>query len=319
MTATSNPPGERRHIEAFLEMLAAERGAAANTLQAYRRDLDDFLVFLGRRMRRLAAAEPADIGAYLRALSESGLAPSSRARRLSAVRQLYKFLVGEGIVAEDPSHGYVGPKARRRLPKTLSIAEVDQLIETARQRSETTTGRDRVRALRLHALVETLYATGLRVTELVTLPRSVLTGDGRVLTVKGKGGRERLVPLTHAARAALDRYLNVGREDNDVAPMVRTRWLFASRSALGHLTRQRLAQELKELATEAGINPEQVSPHVLRHAFASHLLDRGADLRSVQQLLGHADISTTQIYTHVLEERLKKLVLEHHPLAARKG
>src|SRR5262249_3590970 len=158
----------------------------------------------------------------------------------------------------------------------------------------------------------------MRVTELVTLPRSVLTGDGRVLTVKGKGGRERLVPLNQAARAALERYLSVGFEDG-VAPMLKTKWLFASRGSEGHFTRQRLAQELKELATEAEIDPERVSPHVLRHAFASHLLDRGADLRSVQQLLGHADISTTQIYTHVLEERLKKLVFEHHPLAVRGG
>ena len=212
--------------------------------------------------------------------------------------------------------------ARRRaraLPKTLSVAEVDRLIEAARRRTEPTKGRDHVRALRLHALIEMLYATGLRVTELVTLPRSVLAGDGRVLTIKGKGGRERLVPLNQAARAALDRYLSVGtRRADGLAPMLKTKWLFASRGAEGHLTRQRLGQELKELAAEAGLDPERVSPHVLRHAFASHLLDRGADLRSVQQLLGHADISTTQIYTHVLEERLKKLVFEHHPLAARK-
>jgi integrase/recombinase XerD len=174
-----------------------------------------------------------------------------------------------------------------------------------------------VRALRLHALIEMLYATGMRVSELVTLPRSVLAGDGRVLLIKGKGGRERIVPLNAPARAALDRYLNVGFEDG-VAPMVKTKWLFASRGAEGHLTRQRLAQELKALATEAGLDPGRVSPHVLRHAFASHLLDRGADLRSVQQLLGHADISTTQIYTHVLEERLKQLVFEHHPLAAKR-
>ena len=176
-----------------------------------------------------------------------------------------------------------------------------------------------MRALRLHALIEMLYATGLRVTELVTLPRSVLAGDGRVLTIKGKGGRERLVPL-NAGRARGARPLPERRQEatDDVAPMLATKWLFASRGAEGHLTRQRLAQELKELAVEAGLDAERVSPHVLRHAFASHLLDRGADLRSVQQLLGHADISTTQIYTHVLEERLKKLVLEHHPLAARK-
>jgi integrase/recombinase XerD len=309
---------ERQHLEAFLAMLAAERGAADNTLQAYRRDLDEFLAFLGTRGRSLRNAQATDIGAYLRARSEAGLAAASRARRLSAVRQLFKFLAGEGIIADDPALGLAGPKTQRSLPKTLSVAEVDRLIEAARARTKTVSGRDRVRALRLHALIETLYATGLRVSELVTLPRSVLTGDGRVMTVKGKGGRERFVPLNQAARAALDRYLNVGHEEDDVAPMVRTRWLFASRGAQGHLTRQRLAQELKELAVAAGLDPARVSPHVLRHAFASHLLDRGADLRSVQQLLGHADISTTQIYTHVLEERLKKLVFEHHPLAVRK-
>jgi integrase/recombinase XerD len=251
-------------------------------------------------------------------MSEAGLAPASRARRLSAIRQLFRFLVTEGSLGEDPAHGFAGPKQGRSLPKTLSVAEVDLLIETARARTERTKGRERVRALRLHALIETLYATGLRVSELVGLPRSVLAGDGRVLTVKGKGGRERLVPLNLHAHAAIHRYLNVGRDEDDVAPMIRTKWLFASRGVEGHLTRQRLAQELKELAAEAGLDPERVSPHVLRHAFASHLLDRGADLRSVQQLLGHADISTTQIYTHVLEERLKKLVFEHHPLATTK-
>jgi integrase/recombinase XerD len=310
---------QQQHLQGFLEMLAAERGAAANTLQAYRRDLEHFLGFLERRGTPLAAVAPTEIGAYMRAQSEAGLAPTSRARRLSAIRQLFKFLHGEGLVAEDPTRGVAGPKQGRALPKTLSVAEVDRLIEAARRRTAVTRGRDRVRALRLYALIEILYATGLRVTELVTLPRSVLAGDGRVLTVKGKGGRERIVPLTPAARAALDRYLNVGREGReDVATMIATKWLFASRGAEGHLTRQRLAQELKELAIEARIDGDRVSPHVLRHAFASHLLDRGADLRSVQQLLGHADISTTQIYTHVLEERLKKLVFEHHPLATRK-
>jgi len=303
-------------ISQFLEMIAAERGAADNTLQAYRRDLDDFLRHLATRNQALPVVVPADISAYLRAISESGLAPASRARRLSAIRQLFKFLASEQLIAEDPAHGLAGPKKARALPKTLSVAEVDRLIETARARIGPAKGRDRVRALRLYALIEMLYATGMRVSELVTLPRTVLAGDGRVLAIKGKGGRERLVPLNQAARAALERYLNVGFEDG-VAPMLPTKWMFASRGAEGHLTRQRLGQELKELATEAGFDPERVSPHVLRHAFASHLLDRGADLRSVQQLLGHADISTTQIYTHVLEERLKKLVFEHHPLAVR--
>ena len=312
---------QQRHLEGFLEMLAAERGAASNTLQAYRRDLEDFLGFLERRGKELARVAPAEIAAYLRARSEAGLAATSRARRLSAIRQLFKFLLGEGLIAEDPTLGIAGPKQGRPLPKTLSVAEVDRLIAVARRRTQTAPlpGRDRMRALRLYALLETLYATGLRVTELITLPRSVLADDGRILTVKGKGGRERIVPLTPSARAALDSYRDVVRQDggDESGPTAR-KWLFASRGAQGHLTRQRLAQELKELALAAGIEPERVSPHVLRHAFASHLLDRGADLRSVQQLLGHADISTTQIYTHVLEERLKKLVLEHHPLASRR-
>ena len=307
--------GDLQHIGRFIEMLSAERGAADNTRAAYTRDLNDFLGFVHDRQRKaLADVAAADISAYLRNAAKVGLAPASRARRLSAIRQLFKFLTAEGVVAEDPAGRLAGPRRGRPLPRTLSPAEVDRLIETARRRIDLAAGRERVRALRLHALIEMLYATGMRVSELVTLRRSVLVGDGRVLFIKGKGGRERMVPLNTPARAALDRYLNVGFDDG-LAPMVRTKWLFASRGAEGHLTRQRLAQELKELAVEAGLDPGRVSPHVLRHAFASHLLDRGADLRSVQQLLGHADISTTQIYTHVLEERLKQLVFEHHPLA----
>jgi integrase/recombinase XerD len=302
-------------LESFLEMQAAERGAAANTVAAYRCDLQHFLSYLDSRGGSLTSAKSADIASYQRNLSEAGMAASTRARRLSAVRQLFKFLAADGIIAEDPAHRVAGPKRSRRLPKTLSLGEVDRLIGAARMRTETTHGRARLRALRLYALIEVLYATGLRVSELVSLPRSVLDGDGRVLFVKGKGGRERMVPLTPTARAALDRYLAAPSEDPDMTPMLRTRWLFASRSAEGYLTRQRLAQELKELAEAADFDPRRVSPHVLRHAFASHLLDRGADLRSVQQLLGHADISTTQIYTHVLEERLKTLVFDHHPLA----
>jgi integrase/recombinase XerD len=307
---------DQQLVGQFLAMMAAERGAAENTLQAYRRDIDDFLRFLASRGCALQTTAPADVSAYLRSIAEEGLAPASRSRRLSSIRQLFKFLTAEDLIEEDPAHDLIGPKKARSLPKTLSVAEVDRLIETARGRIEQTSGRDRVRALRLYALIETLYATGMRVSELVTLPRSVLAADGRVLGIKGKGGRERLVPLNQSARAALERYLAVGFDDG-VAPMLKTKWLFASRGAQGHLTRQRLAQELKELAEHAGLDPTRVSPHVLRHAFASHLLDRGADLRSVQQLLGHADISTTQIYTHVLEERLKKLVFEHHPLARR--
>jgi integrase/recombinase XerD len=308
--------GAARHIEAFLEMLGAERGAAPNTIDAYRRDLEDFGAFLQSRSLSLGAAATGDVSAYFKAASAAGLKPASRARRLSAVRQLYKFLAAEGLVASDPTLGHAGPNKERALPKTLNVAEVDRLIAAAARRAETAKGRERARAVRLYCLMEMLYATGMRVTELVSLPRSVLAGDQRVLTIKGKGGRERLVPLNSSARAALDRYLGLGHSEEDaIAATVATKWLFPSKSAEGHLTRQRFGQDLKLLAEEAGLDPARVSPHVLRHAFASHLLDRGADLRSVQQLLGHADISTTEIYTHVLEERLKRLVHEHHPLA----
>jgi integrase/recombinase XerD len=306
----------RGDIDLFLEMQTAERGAAANTVEAYRRDLEQFVAHLERTGRPMREAVPADIAAYARSLAVEGLSPATRARRLSSVRQLYKFLSGEGLVAEDPAARQTGPKIARALPRTLSVAEVDRLIETARKRIEATSGRERARALRLYCLVELLYATGMRVSELVSLPRSVLKGDARVLTIVGKGRRERLVPLNDTAQAALVRYLNRGEDaEEGIPPMLRTKFLFATASAEGYLTRQRFAQELKALALDAGLDPERVSPHVLRHAFASHLLDRGADLRTVQQLLGHADISTTEIYTHVLEERLKKLVLEHHPLA----
>ena len=225
----------------------------------------------------------------------------------------------EEIIAEDPALGFAGPKRKRPLPKTLTIDQVDRLISVARERLDALSGAsdtERFRALRLLCLIEMLYATGLRVSELVAMARNVLQGDGQVLTIKGKGGRERLVPLNSGARAALDRYVRWIDADDAVSKTLKAKWLFPSGGTAGHLTRQRFAQELKELALEAGIAPDQVSPHVLRHAFASHLLDRGADLRAVQQLLGHADISTTQIYTHVLEERLKQLVQQHHPLAA---
>jgi integrase/recombinase XerD len=309
-------PSGLAHLAGFLEMLAAERGAAKNTLEAYRRDLEGFLEFIVQREQAIGEVEPADVTAYLNAAGEAGLTPSSRARRLSAIRQFFRFLAAEGYVEEDPAQGVAGPRRPRPLPPTLSVAEVDRLIEVARRGIDGTTGRDRVRALRLYCLIEVLYATGVRVSELVSLPRSVLQEDARVLLIRGKGGRERLVPLNATARAALDRYLAVGEAAEDgVAAMLNSKWLFPSKSSRGHLTRHRFAQELKQLVQAAGIDPDRVSPHVLRHAFASHLLDRGADLRSVQQLLGHADISTTQIYTHVLEERLKKLVHEHHPLA----
>jgi len=331
MSGTTKQAGNKfagNELEMFLDMIAAERGAAANTLAAYRRDLVDFLGFVARNGLAPGSVAPDDISRYLSEIAQAGLATPSRARRLSAIRQFFRFLTAEEMISEDPSLAHAGPKRQRPLPKTLSIDEVDRLIEAAQQRrgallpppgappSDGTPSRRLHRAVRLACLIELLYATGLRVSELVSLPRNVLQGDGKVLTIKGKGGRERLVPLTRGARAALDEFITLQERDEKPNRASKAKWLFPSGSAQGHLTRQRFAQELKELAVAAGIQPEKVSPHVLRHAFASHLLDRGADLRAVQQLLGHADISTTQIYTHVLEERLKQLVQQHHPLAA---
>ena len=317
MTATHNLDAPA-HLHAFLEMLHAERGASPHTLDAYRRDIEDYLNHLARASVELDAVRRPHISAYFEALGREGLAPSSRARRLSAVRQFSKFLVASEVIDNDPSELLRGPKKARALPKVLSIADVDRLLATAAARvAATATSADELRALRLLALLEVLYATGLRVSELVTLPRDVLAGDGRVLTIKGKGGRERLVPLTNPAIDALRRFFNASERAgaSELAIGASRHYLFPSRGAEGHLTRQRLGQDLKDLALEAGLDPEKISPHVLRHAFASHLLDRGADLRVVQQLLGHADISTTQIYTHVLQERLKQLVFNHHPLA----
>ncbi|HET6391107.1 site-specific tyrosine recombinase XerD [Hyphomicrobium sp.] len=307
------PSGERDgHLADFLAMLSAERGASANTIEAYAADLESFVGFLSDKGIAAPDAQSEDVQAYLGYLASQGQAPTSRARRLSAIKQYYRFLLAETLIADDPTAGLQGPKKQRALPKVLSIDEVDRLLTVSQQQCEGQEGRALFRALRFHCLLELLYATGMRVSELVGLPRSVLRGDKRVLTIKGKGGRERLVPLNATARAALDAFLAVaGRFDN-------SEWLFPSRSALGHVTRQGFAQDLKSIAEAAGIAPDRVSPHVLRHAFASHLLDRGADLRAVQQLLGHADISTTEIYTHVLQERLKALVNAHHPLARSK-
>ena len=307
------------HLASFLEMIEAERGAAPNTIDAYRRDIEDFLHYLARERLDLTVLVRRQVAVYLENLGRDGLAAASRARRLSALRQFSKFLVASEIIDEDAFELVRGPKAARPLPKILSIAEVDRLLTTAQARAQIATGHESIRALRLLALIEVLYATGLRVSELVSMPRAVLAGDGKVLTIKGKGGRERLVPLTGPAMAALAKFLTAaatnGSAGSERSTGASRLYLFPSRGAEGHLTRQRLGQELKALAAEAGLDPERVSPHVLRHAFASHLLDRGADLRVVQQLLGHADISTTQIYTHVLEERLKQLVFDHHPLA----
>jgi integrase/recombinase XerD len=306
--------GDSSELALFLDMLSAERGAAAHTIEAYTRDLSEFLAYLAAKGKHATDATAEQLRGFLAGLARKGLAPTSRARKLSAIRQYFRFLLAEGLRDDDPCSAIDSPRLGRPLPKILSFAEVETLLETAKQASQTAAdGAPRRRALRLYAALETLYATGLRVSELISLPRNVLIADDRVLTVKGKGGRERLVPLNETAREALSAHLAAIRdaeaEGRGVSP-----WLFPS-SGGEHLTRQRFGQELKALALAADIEPSRVSPHVLRHAFASHLLERGADLRTVQQLLGHADISTTQIYTHVIEERLRRLVEEHHPLA----
>ncbi len=292
-----------RWSEAFLEMLAAERGAALNTIEAYRRDLTAFAEHLGRD---ITAADKEDVRAYLAALAESGMATSTAARRLSALRQFFRFLLGEGVREDDPTSGIDGPRRGRALPKILSEEEVERLLEAARDYP----GPEGVRFV---ALMEILYATGLRVSELVSLPYPSATPERPFLMIRGKGGRERMVPLSEPAREALVAYEAVRKHFMKRADD--HKWLFPSRAKGGHLTRQRFAQLISELATRAGVDRRRVSPHSLRHAFASHLLARGADLRSVQRMLGHADISTTQIYTHVLEDRLRDLVEQHHPLA----
>jgi integrase/recombinase XerD len=302
-----------RFIDLFLDMLAAERGAAANTLAAYRRDLDDFTGHLAETGASVGRAGSDDLRAYLAALGRRGFKPASVARRLSALRQLYRFLYAEGHRKDDPAAVLDGPKRRKALPKVLSVDQVDTLLATARAALAhgDTPLAERVRAARLNCLLEVLYATGLRVSELVALPASAGRRSERMLIVRGKGGRERMVPLNEAARNAMAEYQALLRQGG----RAESKWLFPSFGESGHLTRQHFGRELKELAAAAGLRATEVSPHVLRHAFASHLLQNGADLRSVQTLLGHADISTTQIYTHVLEERLKSLVRDLHPLA----
>lgn len=305
------------HVDSFLEMLSAERGAAQNTLHAYRRDLEDFLDCASKSGKTADSAASNDIADYLQLLSRRGLASSSRARKLSALRQFFRFLYSEGLREDDPAASIESPKTSRPLPKSLGVEDVDALLGMAHARVQAARGGRSLKALRLHCLLEILYASGLRVSELVSLPRAALVRGERVLMVRGKGGRERIVPLTEKALAALKAYAAARTEAGGADAL--SPWMFPSRSSQGHLTRQRFTQELKELASEAGLRASAISPHVLRHAFASHLLERGADLKSVQQLLGHADISTTQIYTHVLEERLRTLVNQHHPLARSGG
>jgi len=297
----SMPPS----VDLFEEMLRAERGASDNTVQAYRHDLADLAEFLSGRKLSIDEARSADLRAYLAALDVAGMAPRTAARRLSAMRQFYRFLHAEERRADDPTATLESPKQGRSLPKVLTEEQVDDLLHAARQRPGP-------EGVRLVALMELLYATGLRVTELVSLPLAAAVRDPRMILVRGKGGKERLTPLNQAAREAVQAWVEVRARDPRKAA---SPFLFPSRSDAGHLTRHRFGQLLKELAAAAGIDPKKVSPHVLRHAFATHLLNHGADLRSVQQMLGHADISTTQIYTHVLDERLRNLVETHHPLA----
>ena len=296
-------------VERFLEMLMAERNSAPNTQEAYRRDLADLSGYLARRKKVPADAGAAALRGYLSALAHAGMAPRSQARKLSALRQFYKFLAAEGLRRDDPTATLDSPRLGRPLPKLLDEQEVRALIEAARAMPA---GAERSRIV---LLLELLYGAGLRVSELVGLPLAAVLRQAKVLVLRGKGGKERMVPLGEPVRAALADYL--AERSFFLVRAKPSPWLFASRGAKGHLTRQRLTQLLKSLAPAAGIEPSRLSPHVLRHAFATHLLDHGADLRSVQKMLGHADIATTQIYTHVAGDRLSRLVEAHHPLAAK--
>jgi len=291
-----------RHVEAFLEMLAAERGAARNTLLAYQADLDDFASFAAARGQLPSACDAALLQAYMANLQRAGLSARTASRRLSALRQFHRFLLREGMRVDDPTTLLDAPRLPRTLPKYLSEQEVEALLDAAKRMAGQ-------RGVLARAALEILYATGLRVSELLALPRRALAGDAAVLLIRGKGGRERIVPLSDLAKqAAADL---AAQQDKGV------RYLFPGRDPRRALTRQAFFLLLRHVALEAGLDPARVSPHVLRHSFASHLLAHGADLRSLQLLLGHADIATTQIYTHVLAERLQRLVEAHHPLARR--
>ena len=298
---------------AFLEAQAAEQGAARNTIEAYARDLRDFADWLSRQSLTPATAQQGDIEAYLIALEAEGLAKSTRARRLSAVKQLYRFAFEDRLRADNPAMRIKGPGRDARLPKTLSEAEVDRLLDAARA-----TGRGARDRARNTCLMELLYATGMRVSELVSLPLAAARGNPQMLMIQGKGGKERMVPLSPPARAALQDWLELVDAEAEAARAegrAPPRYLFASSGKSGHLTRHRFYALIKEMAVAAGISPAAVTPHTLRHAFATHLLANGADLMAIQALLGHADVATTEIYTHVLDARLQALVLDHHPLS----
>jgi integrase/recombinase XerD len=301
-------PSLSREAQAFIEMLSAERGASKNTEAAYSTDLKDLEAFLARRKQKPVTANADALQAYFKSLDYLGMTSRTVARRLSVIRQFFRFLLAERLREDDPASTLDSPRLGRSLPKVLSRVEVDRLIEAAQAK-----GGD---GGRMETLLEILYGTGLRVSELVTLPLAAAERDPAMLMVRGKGGKDRQVPLSDPARAAIAKWLHVRAAT--LAESETSRYLFPSRGRTGHLTRQRFAQLLKEAALAAGIDPARVSPHVLRHAFASHLLEAGADLRSVQLMLGHADIATTQIYTHVIPEKLRSLVEENHPLARRR-
>ena len=302
---------DRNRIDFFLEMLSAERGAAHNTILSYRHDLIDYLGFLGERKKDALQAQSADVSDYLGDLETRGLGAKSAARRLSSMRQFHRFLCSENLRGDDPTRIIQSPKLSRGLPKVLDVEEVERLFETASKALErASTPASKARTRRLYVMLELLYATGMRISELVSLPRAAVMRDAHYLEIVGKGGRERVVPLTDRARDAV---LSLA---HDMEP---GGFLFPAKGKSGHITRQVFGRMLKDLAIAANIAPARVSPHILRHAFASHLLAGGADLRVVQTLLGHADISTTQIYTHVLDERLRVLVQDHHPLAQKSG
>lgn len=313
MSAPDAAPA-RRLVGLFLDMLSAERGAALNTRQAYERDLDDYVEFLAGRGLGPLDADTRAIRAWLSDIEARGLKPASAARRLSSARQFHKFLYVEGRRGDDPAMVVEGPRRGARLPKTLDVDEVMRLLAVSAEGVDDASRPlgERVRSARMNCLLEILYATGLRVSELVSLPLRGATSGSETLVVKGKGGRERLVPLSKPAIAAIARYREFRRKHvgGEAGP-----WLFPADSASGHLTRQAFARDLKLVAGMAGVPSRLVSPHVLRHAFASHLLQNGADLRVVQELLGHADVSTTQIYTHVLDERVRAMVRDLHPLS----
>jgi integrase/recombinase XerD len=316
MTSAPGPASDRVWVESFLEAQAAEAGAARNTVLAYGRDLSDFLDWMEHRNLTLAGADRDTVESYLIGCDAQGLSRATRARRLSSIRQLFRFAYEEGWRSDNPAIRISGPGRQPRLPKTLSVAEVDALLEAARDQ-----GRSLDEQARNRCLMEVLYATGMRVSELVSLPVAAARGDPRMLLIRGKGDKERMVPLSPPAREALAEWLARRDAAEEDARLKRrqpvSRFLFPSSGKDGHLTRQGFHGLLKDIAVAAGISPARVTPHVLRHAFATHLLQGGADLRAIQTLLGHADLSTTEIYTHVLDERLRDLVLSHHPLARR--